>query len=196
MKNKIVCIVGMAGAGKSIVSDEIVSNGFAYLRFGQITADWFKKRKIKPTEAREREIREKIRKKYGMAAFAILNIQKIDELLKKSNVVVDGLYSWSEYKIMKEKYGESMFVIAVYAPPRLRYKRLAKRNSKNDKDLRFRPLRPEEAITRDYSEIENLEKGGPIAMADFTIINTGTIKELKERVKEILKTILNKRKKK
>ena len=30
MSNKIVCVVGMAGAGKSVVSDELVKSGFAF----------------------------------------------------------------------------------------------------------------------------------------------------------------------
>ena len=186
MQNKVVCIVGMPGSGKSLVSDELVKKGFAYLRFGQITLDKIKELGLKPTEANEKKIREDFRKKYGMGAFAMLNIPKIDELLKKSNVVVDGLYSWSEYKILKEKYEEAMSVVAVYAPPKLRYERLKNRAIKNDEKQRFRSLIEEDAKARDNAEIEKLEKGGPIAMADFTIVNTGTIDELKEKINKIV----------
>ena len=49
-----------------------------------------------------------MRKEHGMGAYAILNIPKFDELLKKGNVVGDGLYSWSEYKILKEKYQQDL----------------------------------------------------------------------------------------
>ncbi len=130
-----------------------------------------------------------MRKKYGMAAFATLNIPKIDELLKKSDVAVDGLYSWSEYKVLKEKYGEVMHVLAVFAPPELRYERLTDRSVEGDVAQRFRNFTKEEAKARDYAEIEKIEKGGPIAMADFTIVNTGTIDELKKEVNEILSQI-------
>lgn len=189
MSNKIICIVGMAGSGKSIVSDELVKRGFSYLRFGQITLDKVKEEGLEPNESNERKIREKFRKEYGMGAFATLNIPKIEELLKKSNVAVDGLYSWSEYKILKDKYGDSMYVIAVYAPPELRYERLKNRAIANDEKQRFRSFTEKEAKARDYAEIENIEKGGPIAMADFMIVNTGTVEELKEKVNEILKKI-------
>ena len=190
MPNKIICVVGMPGSGKSLVSDELKKQGFAYLRFGQITMDTIKKKGLKPTELLEKQVREELRKKYGMAAFAILNVPKIDKLLKKSNVVVDGLYSWSEYKVLKEKYGETMYVIAVYAPPKLRYQRLKKRKiEKKDQQQRFRPLDEKEAKKRDYAEIENIEKGGPIVMADFTIVNTGTKAEIKKKVREILKEL-------
>ena len=189
MSNKIVCIVGMTGAGKSEVSDEFVKHGFSYLRFGQITLDKIKENSLEPNENNERKIREGLRKEYGMGAFAFLNISKIDELLRKSNVVVDGLYSWSEYKILKEKYGDSMSVVVVYAPPKLRYERLKKRSGENDEKQRFRLLSEKTAKARDFAEIENIEKGGPIAMADFTIINTGTIDELQEKVNEIMERL-------
>lgn len=187
--NKIICVVGMAGAGKSIISDELASRGFAFLRFGQIVLDKVKEDGLEVNEENERKIREEIRKKHGMAAMAILNIPKFDELLKKSNVVGDGLCSWSEYKILKERYGDSMYVIAVYASPDLRYKRLKERKVENDPQQRFRSFTEEEARARDYAEIENIEKGGPIAMADFTIVNTGTIEELKQKTKDTLKEI-------
>lgn len=189
MTNKIVCVVGMAGAGKSIVSDEFVRRGFSFLRFGQITLDKIKQQGLELNENNEKTIREGFRKEHGMAAFAILNIPKLNGLLEKSDVVVDGLYSWSEYKVLKEKYGELMYMIAVYAPPQLRYERLEDRAIAKDPEQRFRPFTKEEARSRDYAEIENIEKGGPIAMADFTIVNTGTIDEIKEKIKEILNQI-------
>ncbi|MCG2690079.1 AAA family ATPase [Candidatus Parcubacteria bacterium] len=190
MKNKVIAIVGMAGAGKSLVSDFLVGKGFAFLRFGQITLDEVKKRGV-AGEAEERKIREGFREKHGMAAFALLNMPKLDGLLEKSNVVVDGLYSWSEYKVLKEKYGENLKVIAVYAPPCLRHERLVNRNTKrkNDENLRFRSFSREEAVARDFAEIEKSDKGGPIAMADFTIVNTSSIKAVGDALKEILKKI-------
>jgi dephospho-CoA kinase len=184
--NKIVFIVGMPGSGKSIVSDELVADGFAFVRFGQIVLDKVKEDGLELSEKNEKKIREDLRREHGMAAMALLNIPKFDEFLKKSNVVGDGLYSWSEYKLLKEKYGDAMYVIAVYAPPEIRYERLESRAVDNDEKQRFRSFTKDEAKARDFAEIENLEKGGPIAMADFTIINTGTIEELKQKVKEIL----------
>jgi len=185
--NKIVFIVGMTGSGKSVISDELVKKSFGFVRFGQITLDKVKEEGLEVNEVNERKVREGFRKKYGMAAFAILNIPKLDKLLKKSNVVGDGLYSWSEYKVLKEKYGDSMYVVAVYSPPEMRYERLENRDIENDEKQRFRSTTKKESKLRDYAEIENSEKGGPIAMADFTIINTGTLDELKEKVKDILK---------
>ncbi len=190
---KLVCITGLTGSGKSVASDYFVKKGFQFLRFGQITLDEVKKRGLEPIEANERPIREEFRKKYGMAAYAILNLPKFKELLENGDTLGDGLYSFEEYKVLKKEFGENFITIAVYAPPELRYKRLSERILKeSDKDLRNRPATRDEAETRDYSEIENLNKGGTIAMADYTIINTKDIEYFNSQLAEIYNEIKNK----
>lgn len=171
----------MCGAGKSEVANQFITKGYYHIRFGQITIDEVKKRGLEINETNERLTREEFRKQHGMAAFAILNIPKIEQALLNSNVIVDGLYSWAEYKILKEKYN-SLIVVAAYASPQTRYARLEQRSD--------RPITKGQAKSRDYAEIENSDKGGPIAMADYTIINNGTLEELYQKVDEILKKIL------
>ncbi len=189
-KNRIICVTGLCGAGKSVVSDYLVKKNYLFLRFGQITLDEVKKRGLEPNEALEREIREEFRAKYGMAAYAILNLPKFDELIEKGNVVGDGLYSFEEYKVMKEHFGEKLKVIAVYAPPELRYERISSRvMAADDKDLRNRSFTKEEAKARDYAEIEKLNKGGTIAMADYTIVNTKDLNYLLKQLDEIIEDI-------
>jgi dephospho-CoA kinase len=185
--NRIVCISGLCGAGKSVVSDYFIQSGFAYIRFGQLTMDELKKRNLPICEENERAIREELREKYGMAAYAILNLPKLDEMILTGNVIADGLYSFGEYKVLKEHFGDRLAVIAVYASPEIRYARLASRKlDPLDKTGRNRPLTRDEAISRDYREIEKSDKGGPIAMADYTIINNQDFASLEKQVKEIL----------
>jgi dephospho-CoA kinase len=183
--SKIICITGLAGAGKSVVSDFFVKNGFQYVRFGQLTMDELKKRNLDVNEANERMVREDLRKVNGMAAYAILNLPKFDELMKNGNVIADGMYSFEEYKVLKDHFGDNLAVIAVYASPKLRYKRLENRKVDGDINVRNRPLTPKEAKSRDISEIENLNKGGTIAMADFTIVNNKDINFLNQQIEEI-----------
>ncbi len=180
---KVVSIVGMAGAGKSEVARLFEKSGFTRIRFGDVTDMEVKRRGLVLNEANERTIRERLREELGMAAYAKLNLPKIDAALKSGNVVVDGLYSWEEYLFLKDYYGEDFCVFAVWAPPNTRYARLAGR--------RERPLTPDEALSRDRSEIEHLNKGGPIAVADFTIINESSLDNLTETTKNIIARVRN-----
>ncbi len=175
---RVVSIVGMTGAGKSEVTKVFEGGGFIKIRFGDLTDDEIKKRGLELNEKNERYIRELLRKEHGMSAYAKLNLAKIDSALKLSDVVIDGLYSWEEYTFLKAYYGENFYVVAVWASPKTRYQRLMARLE--------RCLTMEEAISRDRAEIENINKGGPIAMADSTIINESSLEDMTKEGKRII----------
>jgi dephospho-CoA kinase len=175
---KVVSIVGMTGAGKTEVAKVFEASGFVRIRFGDLTDREIEQRGLELNEKNERYIREFLRKKYGMAAYAKLNLPRIDETLKLSNVVIDGLYSWEEYTFLKTYYGEDFYTVAIWASPGTRYARLTSRSS--------RRLTLDEATSRDRAEVENLNKGGPIAVADFTIINESSLKNLRREAKRII----------
>lgn len=175
---KVVSIVGMAGAGKSEVARLFAKNGFTRIRFGDVTDEEVRRRGLALNEANERLVRELLRQEHGMSAYAKLNLPRIDSALKSSNVVIDGLYSWEEYTFLKKYYGEDLYIIAVWASPKTRYERLGGREE--------RRLTQPEAFERDRTELENLNKGGPIAMADCTITNESSAEELKREVERII----------
>ncbi|MCJ7515667.1 MAG: AAA family ATPase [Dehalococcoidia bacterium] len=178
---QVVSIVGMAGSGKSEVARIFEKNGFKKVRFGDITDEEIRKRGLELNEENERNVRQQLRQEHGMAAYAELNLPRIDAWLKSSNVVVDGLYSWEEYTLLKSRYGDNFRVVAVQASPGTRYKRLGKRQ--------VRPLTAEEAASRDVAELENTNKGGPIAMADFAIINESSLKYLENETEKVLSAL-------
>jgi len=164
------------------VAAEFTGSGFIRIRFGDITDKEVRKRGLELNEKNERYMRELLREKEGMAAYARLNLPGIDAALGRANVVIDGLYSWEEYLFLKQHYGDDFYLVAVYSSPRSRHTRLATRD--------HRPLTAEEAVSRDKAEIENLNKGGPIALADFTIENESSLNELKEKTREVIKRIV------
>jgi dephospho-CoA kinase len=180
---RVIAIVGMAGAGKSEVARVFEDKNFARIRFGDVTDEELKKQGLAVNEENERNMRETLRRQYGMAAYAMLNLTKLDVALKSGPVVIDGLYSWEEYTTLKEYYGADFLVVAVWASPEVRYSRLACRP--------VRPLTEEEAFSRDQAEIIHLNKGGPIAMADYTILNEGSLKDLEKETKKIIKKLEN-----
>jgi len=181
-KNKLYAIVGMCGSGKSIASDYLVELGFNKIYFGGVTMDKLKEANLEITPENEKMMRESLRKEYGMGAFALLLLPKIEEYAKTSNVVLDGLYSWDELKILKEKFGDQLIVLSIVVEKNKRYERLEKR--------KIRPLTKEEAKNRDISEIENIAKGGPISYADYYILNDESIERYKNDLEKFTTEIL------
>lgn len=179
--NKIIAIVGMCGVGKSVASDILEELNYKKVYFGGVTMEKMKEEGLEVTPENEKMMRERLRREYGMGAYAIILLPRIKELSLNNNVVLDGLYSWDELKILKEELGDVLSVIAVTADKKLRYDRLAVRE--------VRPFNHEEAKNRDISEIENIAKAGPIAYADYYIDNNHDIETYRRRLLEILEVI-------
>ena len=176
---KIVAIVGMCGSGKSIASKYFEDLGYKNVYFGGVTMDKLKESGLEVTPENEKMMREKLIRELGMGSYAKVLLPRILDLSKNNDVVLDGLYSWSELKILKEEF--DMVTIAIVCDKNLRYDRLSKRD--------VRPFNNEEAKKRDITEIENIEKAGPIAYADYYIYNNGSIEEYYKRLDEIIKLL-------
>lgn len=161
--NKVIAIVGMPGAGKSEAAQYLEKKGVPFIRFGAFTDEGVKEAGLPLTPENEKLIREKLRSELGMGAYAIKAKPRIDEMLKENDLIaIDGLYSWEEYTYLK-KFFPSLMIINVFAEPPIRYKRLSERS--------VRPVSLDEGYDRDVNELEKLNKGGPIAIADYLIIN-------------------------
>lgn len=177
----LLALVGMPGSGKSVAGNFFKQKGIRVLRFGDVTDEGLKAQGLELTQENERPFRENLRKEFGMAAYAMKMEPKIREALEQvDTVVLDGMYSWEEYEYLKERF-PFLQVMSIFASPEVRYERLRSRD--------VRPLTGEEAQRRDIAEIAKLNKGGPIAMADYMIQNEGTEEDLEQKLANWLQTI-------
>lgn len=176
---KIIALVGMPGAGKSEAANILTTKNIPFVRFGELTDEALHEKGLPLTPENERQVREQFRKDLGMAAYAIKAKPKIEAALTDHDTVaLDGLYSWEEYILLKKQFPQ-LLLIHIFAEPSVRYSRLAKRE--------IRPISPEEARNRDIVEIENLNKGGPIAIADYLIENNDdSMIHLQTKLEELL----------
>ncbi|MCC5669185.1 AAA family ATPase [Nostoc sp. CHAB 5784] len=180
---RIIAIVGMPGSGKSVIASYLKTYGFPMIRFGEIIIREVEKRSLAITPQNEQLVREEIRKQHGMDVCAQMALPLIkSKLLEHQLIIIDGLYSFSEYKTLKKEFNDELLVLAIFTPKALRYERLTLRQD--------RPLTLAEAQKRDFMEIEKIEKGGPIAIADLTIINDGSQSQLHKKLEQLLGEIL------
>ena len=182
---KILAIVGMSGSGKSVVVDHLTDRGYPKVYFGGMIYKEMEKRGIERTEdgESEKKFREMIRETEGSDWVVKQVIEEVNDLIKagQKRIILDGVYSWTEYKTLKHEFPGCMTFLAVVVDKKLRYERVAKRPG--------RAFDVKAIRERDRSEIENLEKGGPIVAADYYVLNNGTIAELESDVDEVLKKI-------
>ena len=176
--NKIIAVIGMCGSGKSEAVKYFTEHGYKRVYFGEVVMNEMKRLGLEVNEQNERLTRENLRKEYGMGAMAVKSMPVIEEFIKHNNVVIESLYSWEEFRILKEKFGEAFKLLTIYTTKGMRYERLSQR--------KIRPLTGEESKSRDISEIEKLDKGGPIAYTDYLIINDGTLEEMNSELEKYL----------
>lgn len=180
---KIITLVGMPGSGKGTCTDYLAHKyKWPLVHFGNMVYEEVQRRGLDNVKD-ENFVREDMRNKDGKDVLAKHAARKADGYFESgaTNVIFDGLYSWTEYKYLRKLYGDSLLVIAVAAPRKLRYERILARTDGHRKYTSI-----DQIMERETGEIENLEKGGPIANADFTIINDGTPAEMLAALDKVL----------
>jgi dephospho-CoA kinase len=176
---KILAFVGLTGSGKTTAVEHFTKKGFPKVYFGGVIYKAMAEAGIERTADSERIFREKYREEHGKDVVANKIVEQIRELAAagQHRVIADGIYTWSEYKVMKHAFPGELNVVAIVSPRRTRYHRLANRVERSYTET--------EAYERDQSEIENLEKGGPIAIADHYIINDDSEDALYEKLESL-----------
>lgn len=176
---RILAIVGMTGSGKTLCAQHLQAKGYYQFRFGSIVTDEVERRGWQVNPENEKVVREEFRANHGMDVMAQKALPRLHTALQAhQSIVIDGLYSFSEYKTLQDEFPQIMVVLAVVAARHLRYQRLAQRP--------IRPLTTQEAQARDWREIEKIEKGGPIAIADYTLLNDGESDQLLQQLDALM----------
>lgn len=182
---KILAVVGMSGSGKSVIVDYLTKKGYPKVYFGGMIYKEMEKRGISRTEdgESEKKFREEIRQTEGKDWVVRQVIAEVKDLIAagQKRIILDGVYSWTEYVTLKHEFPKQLTFLAIVVNKHIRYERVAKRPGRSFDGNAIRE--------RDRSEIENLEKGGPIVAADYYILNNGTIEDSEHDLEKILKEI-------
>ncbi|OGK17182.1 hypothetical protein A2774_02160 [Candidatus Roizmanbacteria bacterium RIFCSPHIGHO2_01_FULL_39_12c] len=178
----VIAVVGMPGAGKTEAALFFRKKKLPVVSFSNILNDYIDKHNFKHSEEIHRKLREGWRKKYGMAAFAILGEKELNEKLSKNMIVViEGMRSWEEYLYLKKKFPKvKIYILTIYTDKDIRHKRIAKRS------YRGKGMYGE---TRDINELIGTNMGSTIAYADYVIKNNFSKNEFYDKLEDVYREI-------
>lgn len=180
-KEKLVIgLVGMPGAGKSIVVEVAHRRGYTVVVMGDVVREETRKRGLELNPKSVGQVMLELRKKGGNGVIAERCIPKIEQA-KSGRIVVDGLRSLHEAEVFK-KHFPNFTLVAVHASPETRFKRLNHRGRSDDPD-EWEVFRE-----RDLREL-SVGLGNAIAMAEYVIINEDLRKETSAKVEDVLRRV-------
>ena len=193
-KKMIIGVVGKIAAGKTTVAKFFKEKGFCRASCSEPLIDllthnvseysWIPElpEKAEPTRERLIEFGKYLKEKYGGDVLIRLAVDKKRHCEK---VVIDGVRSREEIEAIKRLGGK---VIYVEARPEIRFERLMRRKARKDKIIKsfadFKAMDDAEERLYKTSELKGL--------ADYVIVNEGTLDELREKVERIIEEITGK----
>jgi dephospho-CoA kinase len=176
----VIGVAGMPGAGKSLVTKMAEGMGYSIVTMGDVIREETGKRGLPLTPENTGAVMLKLREEEGSAAVARRCVSKI-ESARSRIVLVDGLRSLNELEEFKRHF-EKFVLIAVYASPETRFRRLFRRRRSDD------PQGWAAFNERDRREL-SVGLGNAIALADYLIINEGTRTETERKTLYVLRKV-------
>lgn len=179
----IIVICGTVGSGKGAVTKYLISKGFKHYSARKYLEELLEKKGLKPDRNNLINMGDELRK-----ISPTYLIEKLIEMAQKEkgDCVIESVRTIAEINAPK-KFKDS-YSIGINARIKIRYERIKGRGHETD-SISF-----EEFVKDDEREWKNPDPdkvniGACIEIAEFKIENNGTMKELYDKVDEILKKI-------
>ena len=171
----VVCVTGMPGCGKEEVLAVAQGLGFSIVRMGDVVREDAARRGLPITDAAVGGMAHAERQAHGLGIWAERTLPRI----RGDRVLVDGLRGLAELEVFRKAFGDDLSVVAVHASPKTRYERMLRRQRKDDAGT------TEAFRTRDLREL-SWGLGDVIATADVTLVNEGTLDDLRRQARAAL----------
>jgi dephospho-CoA kinase len=127
------------------------------------------------------QLANKLRSQYG-SDYIVKELYK--EALNYPNTIIESIRTVGEVLSLRDK--PDFFLLATDAPLEVRYERSLKRNSVTD-NISFEKFIEEENREMDCNDVNKQNLRKCINLADTVIENNGSIKDLEEKIDNLLK---------
>lgn len=181
----LIGITGTDGSGKGTVVEYLVNEKrFSHYSARVIWVAEIERQGIENNRANMRKVANELRAAHGNDFLVTHYLKKMEEEQPK-NAVIESIRTTAEADTLKRNGG---ILLAVDADQKLRYERIQARKSSSDQ-ISFEEFQKHEQLEMDDPDPHGMQKAKVIAMADYTILNNGTLEELHAQIEEVLTKI-------
>ncbi|MCR5027111.1 MAG: AAA family ATPase [Methanobrevibacter sp.] len=173
---RIMGVSGLAGSGKSFVSELAAERGAMIISMGDIIREEAKKRGESTGQTAEN-----LRKEHGQYIVAELTIKKIKKIIEDgfdSSIVVEGIRSPHEVELFKESFSD-FIILSIFANQDIRFERIKARQREDD------ATNFDEFKIREDREL-NFGIGDVVSLSDKIIVNESDLDSYCNEIREFL----------
>lgn len=183
----IIGVTGYFAAGKDTVAEYLQEKDFSHYSLSDELRGVLRERGMDITRDNLVTVGNELRTKFGPGYLA----QKV---LKKTQqpAVITSIRSPGEVETLRQQ--KNFRLLFVDAPIKVRYERIIKRQREEDINLSYETFQTQEE--REKSSDPNKQQLVTVAkMADYQVINDGSLEELKAKIDAIIQEVKNAEKK-
>ncbi len=168
-------VVGMPGSGKDIFVRTAESQGFAYIRMGDVVRELVKETEVPMDDESVGRFASQERRLHGADIWAARTLER----MPLGDLIIDGSRSLAEIERFRRAFLKDLVVVGIRAPDEQRFLRLSGRKREDD------PRTRKEFDVRDRREVswgllEALEN------ADIVLDNEGGLQEFVQKCLDAL----------
>ncbi len=179
----IIGLTGKNAAGKGEVAKVIQEGGFEYYSLSDVLREELDSQKLPPTRENMIRIGNELRQKYGPSVLANRILAKLEV---DKNYIIDSFRNPREVEAFRIK--DNFHFLHVTAVPEIRFERIKARKRVGDPNTleEFKALEEREANSPDpYAQ----QLDSTAQMADVEVENNGTLDDLREKMKELIRQL-------